>query len=140
MDARTPEPAARASDTGGHDDAPRSELPVAVAAGARFEGLLSFRGGSCVDGEFRGQIAAKGRLVLGEGSHVLGTVEADEVVIAGVLEGEVRARRRLELLATGRLIGDFSTPRLIAHEGCQITGRCSTDRSARTPEPPSSSP
>ena len=105
MEAAQPpaEPAPPSADT-----RPIAELPVAVAAGARFEGLLSFRGGSCVDGEFRGQIAAKGRLVLGEASHVRGIVEADEVVIAGVLEGEVRARGRLELRETARLIGDFN--------------------------------
>ena len=140
MDTRTPPAAARATDARAPDDGPRAELPVAVAAGARFDGLLSFRGGSCVDGEFRGQIAAKGRLILGKAAHVHGIVEADEVVIEGVLEGEVRARGRLELRETARLIGDFSTPCLIAREGCQITGRCRTDRSAKTPDPsPSSS-
>jgi cytoskeletal protein CcmA (bactofilin family) len=110
------------------DAGPLADLPIAVAAGARFEGLLSFRGGSCVDGEFRGQIAAKGRLVVGEAAHVRGSVEADEVVIAGVLEGEVKARGRLELLSTARLIGDFSSPCVIAREGCEITGQCRTDR------------
>jgi cytoskeletal protein CcmA (bactofilin family) len=99
---------------------------VIVAAGARFEGLLSFRGGYAIEGDFRGEVAATGRLVLAEGSHVSGRIEADEVIVAGSFEGDIIARTRLELLATARVTGNFTSPTLAAADGCQMKGGCRT--------------
>ena len=82
------------------------------------------------EGSFRGEIAAKGRLELGETSRVEAEIDADEVVLAGEFEGRIVARSRVELLATARVTGELSAPRLVAEEGCRMHGRCRTGRSA----------
>ncbi len=105
-------------------------VAVLVASDAQFEGLITFRGDSRIDGSFRGEIAANGRLELGESSRVEAEIEADEVVLAGIFEGRVVAHSRLELLSTARVKGELSAPLLVAAEGCQVHGRCRTLESA----------
>jgi cytoskeletal protein CcmA (bactofilin family) len=48
----------------------------------------------------------------------------DELVVAGHLEGEVHARRRVELLETARVVGTLRSPALAVAEGGILEGRC----------------
>jgi cytoskeletal protein CcmA (bactofilin family) len=102
-----------------------------LGPGAHFEGLLTFRGRARVDGSVAGEIAGHGLLVLGPGARAEANVEVDELVVAGEIEGDVRARRRVELLATGLIRGDVETPRLVIAEGGRLLGRCTTGPAAR---------
>ena len=104
---------------------------VVLGPGTRFEGLLTFRGRARVDGTLTGEIAGHGVLVLGPAAYAEARVEVDELVVAGEVEGDVRARRRVELLATGCIRGDVETPRLVIAEGGRLLGRCTTGPAAR---------
>jgi cytoskeletal protein CcmA (bactofilin family) len=107
-----------------------------LGSGTQFEGLLTFRGRARVDGELTGEIAGHGLLVIGSGARAQARVMVDELVVAGEIEGDVCARRRVELLATGCIRGDVETPRLSIAEGGRLLGRCTTGASARPPEIP----
>ena len=102
-----------------------------LGPGTRFEGLLTFSGRARVDGSLTGEIAGHGVLVLGPGARAEARVEVDELIVAGEIEGDVRARRRVELLATGCIRGDVETPRLVIAEGGRLLGRCTTGPAAR---------
>ena len=97
---------------------------VVVGRGDRFEGLLTFRGDARVDGELRGAILAEGRLEIGAPAHVEARIEADELVIAGLVEGDLSARQRIEVLAGARVRGELRAPRIALQDGCQVEGRC----------------
>ena len=113
--------------------------PVVVPAQARFEGLLTFRGRAQVEGEVEGEILCRGTLRIGEQGRVVGTVEADEIIVAGALEGEATARDRIELRGTARVQGTVRSPRVHLEDGCRLEGRCESGggalqaRSARKP-------
>ncbi len=107
-----------------------------LGPGTQFEGLLTFRGRARIDGELTGEIAGHGLLVIGPGARGVARVLVDELVTAGEIEGDVCARQRLELLATGCIRGDVETPRLSIAEGGRLLGRCTTGASARKTESP----
>lgn len=110
-----------------------------IGPGTRFEGLLTFRGRARVEGSLSGEIVGHGLLVLGPGARAEAKVEVDELIVAGEIEGDVRARRRIELLASGTIRGDVETPRLVIAEGGRLLGRCTTGPAARdsqAPQPP----
>ena len=106
-----------------------------LGPGTRFDGLLTFRGRARVDGSLTGEISGHGVLVLGPGGRAEARVEVDELIVAGEVEGDVRARRRVELLATGCIRGDVETPRLVIAEGGRLLGRCTTGPAARAAPP-----
>lgn len=107
-------------------DASAGAVPSVLAPDAVFEGVLSFRGAVRIEGRLKGDIIATGTLHIEEGAVVQGRVEVDDLVVAGALEGQVVARRRLELRATARVAADLQTPRLALAEGCILDGRCRT--------------
>ncbi|MGH7424029.1 MAG: bactofilin family protein, partial [Candidatus Methylomirabilales bacterium] len=42
----------------------------------------------------------------------------------GRIEGTIRAKKRIELLASSRVIGKISTPCLVVMEGAALNGTC----------------
>ena len=101
-----------------------AEIQTVLAQGTEFEGLLSFRGSARVDGKFSGDVVAEGCLVIGEGAQVRARIEVDELIVGGELEGEIHARKRVELLKTARVVGSVRSPRLAVAEGGVLEGRC----------------
>ena len=100
--------------------------PVVVGASGRFEGLVVFRGCAQVDGQVEGEILCRGTLRLGERARVIGTVEVDELIVGGVLEGEATARQRILLLSTARVRGVIRSRCIGMEDGCVLDGRCET--------------
>jgi len=104
--------------------APLSRPPSLLLPGARFDGVLAFRGSVLLEGQHRGDVIAQGSLRIEPQGSVEGRVEVDELIVAGVVEGDVVARRRLELLPTARVHGQVRTPSLTLAEGCVLDGHC----------------
>ena len=95
-----------------------------VGEGAEFRGTLSFRGAARIEGRVSGAISATGTLFVGARAVVAAEIEVDELIVAGQVEGDVRARQRAELLPGARLRGSIETPRLAVAEGSVLDGRC----------------
>jgi len=115
------------------DDAPR------IGPGTSFDGLLSFEGTLWIDGNVAGSVLAEsGALVIGAQGRVRAHVEVAELVLAGVLVGDVVAHRRVELLPGAELEGNVSSPRIAIADGGRIAGRCLTGPSAVSSSPKSS--
>lgn len=96
---------------------------ISIGAGCAFEGLLTFRGETRVDGDLVGEVVASGTLRLGKTARVRARIEVDELIVDGELEGDVVARRRLELSSTARVRGSLEAARFSLAEGCLLEGR-----------------
>jgi cytoskeletal protein CcmA (bactofilin family) len=105
--------------------ASQTQRPL-LERGTEFCGLVVIHGSARIEGCVRGEIVGAQRLEIGEAGALAARVEADEVIVAGSLEGEVRARRRVELLATARVNGTIETPRLVLADGAWFEGHCRT--------------
>lgn len=102
---------------------PATDRPL-LRAGARFEGLLVLHGTARIDGSVRGRVLGAEILHIGESGCVEARIEAQEVVVAGRIEGDVTASRRVELLPTARVRGRLQAPRLALADGCSFDGPC----------------
>jgi cytoskeletal protein CcmA (bactofilin family) len=109
-------------------DAVGAAAPVLLAEGTEFAGLLALDGPARIDGQLRGEVIGSGPLFIGPRGSVEARVETDELVVAGVLAGEVRASRRIALAGTARVRGELSTPSLSLAEGALLEGRCTAGR------------
>jgi cytoskeletal protein CcmA (bactofilin family) len=95
----------------------------AIGPGASFDGVLTFWGLARVEGSLRGQVVADGTLEIGPEADVHARIEVDVLVVEGLVEGEVVARERVEVRASGRITAAVRTPRLVLDEGGRIEGR-----------------
>jgi cytoskeletal protein CcmA (bactofilin family) len=77
-----------------------------------------------MDGVVEGTIALpESRLTVGPNARVMADVDAREVVVFGVVEGNLRASGRIELRASAVVKGDIVAARLSIEENAGIQGR-----------------
>lgn len=89
-----------------------------------------------IDGNFEGSIRLPdNRLTLGPNAKVKADLDAGDVVIYGKLEGNVRAKGRLELRDSAVLQGDIHAGRLSIEENASMKGKVelTTAQSSATP-------
>lgn len=79
-----------------------------------------------VEGRFEGEIATEGDVIVGEAGELVANVRARDILVGGLIRGDVHAAGKLEILTTGRLAGDINARQLVIAEGAVFTGRCET--------------
>ena len=100
------------------------DFQAVLGQGTRIEGQLTFDGNVRIDGHVEGEITAKETVLVGESAVVSAQIQANMVIILGRVNGDVTARKRVELRAPGKLIGNLNTPGLVIHEGVTFEGNC----------------
>ncbi len=95
-----------------------------IGHGSEVKGEFKFQGVLRIDGVFSGELKSEGKVIIGQTGHVKTDVKAGTIVIGGLIEGNVYATKQVNLLATGKLLGDIITPSLIVEEGVIFEGNC----------------
>ena len=95
-----------------------------LGKGSRIVGKLAFEGPARIEGTVEGEIAAQDTLTIGETAVVNAQITGSAVIIHGRVTGDVTARKRLEIRAPGRVVGNITTPSLVIHEGVVFEGQC----------------
>ncbi len=106
--------------------------------GVKLEGTLELAGTFRIDGEVRGTVRSKERVIIGESGRVEGEVIAAIVTVSGKVNGKVNGLNRVELQPTGQVEGEVFTPCLVIEAGGVIEGRChmrAEAKPARAPQP-----
>ncbi len=108
-------------------ESPQNEEAVQahLGKGSRVEGKLTFEGSVKIDGYVEGEIVAQEAVVVGDSAVISAQIHAETVIVKGKLTGDIIARKRVELRAPGRLMGNITTPSLVIHEGVVFEGHCS---------------
>ena len=89
-----------------------------------FEGRFMVRGSLRIDGKFEGDILDIDQLFVGPKGRIKSSIKAVNVVVEGVIVGNIKASTRVLLLPTARILGDIHTPELIIQNGVILEGRC----------------
>jgi cytoskeletal protein CcmA (bactofilin family) len=95
-------------------------------------GDIAAAGFTRVDGSLKGNLHAKGRVVIGANARMKSSITGTNVTIGGIVDGNVLASERLIVLASAIILGDITTRRIEVNEGCLIHGRvkvCQTQES-----------
>lgn len=100
-----------------------SAITGVLDQGCEFEGKLCFQGTVRINGAFRGQISTPDTLIVGEDARIFGEIDAGVVIISGEVNGNIRAKRRVEIHKPGIFRGDIYTPSLKVDEGVIFEGR-----------------
>jgi len=91
------------------------------------EGKMTFEGEFRFEGKFEGEMFGGGTLIVGETAVVKGRIRVDTIIINGLVEGKVSAKRVVKIHSTGKLYGTLVTPTLTVIEGGILEGHCTMD-------------
>jgi cytoskeletal protein CcmA (bactofilin family) len=104
--------------------APRTVAPsTSVDATSEVEGRLRSKQTLRIDGRVAGEVECEKTVLVGETARVKASITADEVQIAGLVQGDITARRKITLQRTAVVTGDLTTPGIVIEEGAKLKGR-----------------
>ncbi|HTT11121.1 MAG TPA: polymer-forming cytoskeletal protein [Burkholderiaceae bacterium] len=105
----------------------QKEIASLIGTGTTIVGDVTFSGGLRIDGTVRGAVRCAegekaGMLVISELGAVEGEVRAAHLVVAGRINGPVRASELVELQPKARISGDVHYRALEMHNGAIVDG------------------
>jgi len=100
------------------------EINVFGGKDSVFNGKIISEGIFRLDGKVEGEILHRGTLILGETAVIKGKLEVHTITLNGMVEGEVTAKERVEILDKGRVYGTISTPIIVIQDGGVFEGNC----------------
>jgi cytoskeletal protein CcmA (bactofilin family) len=102
----------------------KPEGPTVIGKSVTINGQISASEDLSLDGVLEGKISVpQSRLTLGPNARVKAEIEAQDVVIYGRVEGNIRATGRIELRESAVLMGDIVASRLSIEENTSIKGK-----------------
>jgi cytoskeletal protein CcmA (bactofilin family) len=108
-----------------------------IASGATLIGEIGGDTDVMIEGTVEGKVHPSQDVTVGEKGRVKGEIAARRVRIAGKVRGNVRGKESVEILATGSLEGDVSSPGMVIGDGAFFKGRVEmTGASARGKQEP----
>ena len=102
------------------------------------EGKIKADGSIRIDGKVVGEVMAKANAAVGITGNVEGNIAAQNISIAGKVNGTVMASEKLVLEAKSVMRGDIRAAKLVVDEGAMFDGRCAMstpqDRQVAAPQ------
>jgi cytoskeletal protein CcmA (bactofilin family) len=93
-----------------------------VAPSTKIVGTITGKGAYVFCGTMEGNCDITGPLTLAKDGRWKGTMKATDIVVAGVVEGDVIASQRVEIAGTARVTGSLSGNSIAVAEGAVIEG------------------
>ena len=93
-----------------------------IGAGFTIEGKIKGDGDIRIGGNFKGDVQVNGNLTIEPGADIGGEIVADNVTIAGKIDGNVTASNQVKLLETCKLVGDLKASSLTVVAGSRMRG------------------
>jgi cytoskeletal protein CcmA (bactofilin family) len=96
-----------------------------IMSGTTLTGDVVCDGNIRIDGTLKGNLLAKGKVVIGASGIVDGEINCQNADISGTVKAKVTVSELLSLKASAKLTGDISTNKLAIEPGANFTGACS---------------
>ena len=85
-----------------------------------------------IDGEYEGDLLEVDTLMIGQSGRVKSNIKANNLIIEGIVIGNLESSVRILLRPTSRILGDIKTPELIIQNGVIFQGKCQITNNKNT--------
>ena len=107
-----------------------ADLNAFLGKGCEYDGKLTFEGSVRIDGKFAGEIFSNDILLVGEGALVKAEIDVGTIIISGTVEGNITAKKMVELKAPAFVRGTITTPALMMEQGVILEGAVKMEEKA----------
>jgi len=111
-------------------DLPR--ILTRLGTDTNLKGTLRFTESVEISGTLEGKIIADGLLYIKEGASITADIRARDIIVGGMVHGNIEATEKLEILATGKIYGNVRTARFRVADGVVFEGKCEMLRDSDT--------
>jgi len=94
-----------------------------ITEDVEIKGELAFTGELEFNGRFEGQLKSGGTLTIGDTALLKGTINAESIVIAGKIQGDVTASNRIHLRPEAMVLGNIKAKVIVIEEGAFVDGK-----------------
>lgn len=109
----------RKEDEKQHTDDKVLDVNASMQGTLRFDDPVNLR----INGKFEGTLDTKGKLMVGHKADIRANIIGENISIAGVVNGNIKAATILKLESSARLFGDVETPSISIAEGAILNGQ-----------------
>jgi cytoskeletal protein CcmA (bactofilin family) len=99
-----------------------SSAATLINEGCKISGVVTGTGNFLVNGEIDGDCDVAGTITLARNGLWKGTIKATDVIVAGHVEGDIVAARKVEITDTARISGTVSGEAIAVAEGAVVEG------------------
>ncbi len=103
-----------------------------IGTGTIIEGNIVSNGDIRIDGNLKGNLTTKGKVIIGDTGKVSGEVNCKNFEVEGSVDGKVIVAELLSLRAKSKILGDIITSKLAIEPGAVFTGKCDMSGSNAT--------
>lgn len=100
------------------------ELDSYFGEGITLKGVIRFKGVLRVDCDFEGEIQTEDTLIIGNTANISADINAGALFNMGRINGDVRASKKVSLLAGSQLNGNINSPLLVVEKNAFFDGSC----------------
>ena len=93
-----------------------------INEGCKISGEITGRGDFIVNGEIAGDCDISGTVTLADSGYWQGAVRADNVIVAGHIEGDITASAKVEITRTAKITGTVTGEAIAVAEGAIVEG------------------
>lgn len=103
-------------------------ITTMVGSDTTVEGTIITKNSIRIDGEIIGGVTCAGVAIISKGAKVKGSVFAENVIVAGVVEGTIKATEKVNIEPSGEVYGDIITNKLLVDEESIFLGKSYMNR------------
>jgi cytoskeletal protein CcmA (bactofilin family) len=105
-----------------------------IAQGTILTGDIQSDGSFRIEGEVKGNLDVKGKVVIGETGTITGEVICENADIEGTFDGKLKVKVCLTLKNTAKISGEVITDQLIVDAGASFNATCQMSGAVKTLE------
>jgi cytoskeletal protein CcmA (bactofilin family) len=113
----------------------RGDEQAVIGAGTRIRGAVRGAEPVRIEGRVDGPVEVDASVAVEAGGIVCGEVSATEIVVAGIVVGDLNARERLVLRPTAQVRGGLHAPKLVLEAGARVDGPLRVGHAEGLPAP-----
>ena len=118
-----------------YNNEPQGQSINIINKGTKIVGDIIADGDIRIDGELKGNIDAKGRLVIGPSGKIEGEITCKNIEILGEVIGKIQTSELLTMKESAKIKGDIASAKLTVEPGSLFTGSCKMGDDRKKDEP-----
>lgn len=105
-----------------------AQISTFIGPDTTVEGKVITSSSIRIDGTVIGGVIADGTVVLSECGQIQGNVMAENIVVSGLVDGNMEIRDKVNIEPTGEVYGDITTCKILVDEESIFQGKCNMNR------------